>query len=164
MDVTVVTPHPFRVLASVPDNMVSLSPDGDWAAWSGVDCTPDGSRQAVVLVSIAVTAFKPGPGVSAGEFLTAALRARHPAGAGVVDQLTTAGGHPAVRVSGAVTQQVNGRAVTTGQSQVLVVFQGAGALGVVSGLCPDPADLGRAAELVAVIAAGMTVAATSAAA
>ena len=164
MDVTGITPHPFRVLASVPDDMVSLAPDGDWATWCGVDCTLDGRRRAIVLVSIAVTAFKPAPGVTAGEFLAAALRARHPAGTGVIDQLATAGGHPAVRVSGPVTQQVNGRPVTTGQAQVLVVFPGAGALGVVSGLCPDPADIGRAAGLVAGIAAGMTVTATSAAA
>jgi hypothetical protein len=164
MDVMGNTPHPFRVMASVPDDMVSLDADGEWAAWSGVYCTADGGREAVVLVSIAVTAFEPAPGVAPGEFLAAELRARHPAGAGVIDEFSTSDGKPAVRVSCVVTQQLNGRAVTTGQAQALVVFPGAGALGVVSGVCPDVADLDRAAVLVAGIAARMTVTAATAAA
>ena len=54
--------------------------------------------------------------------------------------------------------------MTTGQAQALVVFPGAGALGVVSAVCPDPADLDRAAALVTEIAARMTVTAAPAAA
>jgi hypothetical protein len=164
MNVTSVTTHPFRMMASVPDDMVSLSPDGEWAAWCGVACTPDGGRTAVVLVSIAVTPCAPPAGVAVGEFLTAALRARHPASAGVVAEFATADGNPAVRVSGTVIQQVNGRPVTTGQAQALIVFPGAGALGVVSAVCPNTADLDRAAALVAGIAGQMTVTATPAAA
>jgi hypothetical protein len=164
MDVMGVTPHPFRVTASVPDEMVSLDPDGEWAAWSGVDCGMSDGRKSVVLVSITVTAFDLAPGVAAGEVLKTTLRARHPAGSGVIDELTAADGNPAVLVRCAVTQQLNGRPVTTGQAQALIVFPGAGALGVVSGVCPDPADLDRTAALVARIAGRMTVTAATAAA
>ena len=45
-----------------------------------------------------------------------------------------------------------------------MVFPGAGALGVVSAICLDVADLERAAGLVAGIAARMTVTAATAAA
>jgi hypothetical protein len=163
MDVMGVTPHPFRVTASVPDEMVSLDPDGEWAAWSGVDCGAAHGRKSVVLVSITVAAYDQ-PGAAAAEALKTTLRARHPAGSGVIDEFTAADGNPAVLVRCAVTQQLNGRAVTTGQAQALVVFPGAGALGVVSAVCPDPADLDRACALVAGIAARMTVTAATAAA
>jgi hypothetical protein len=63
-----------------------------------------------------------------------------------------------------VTQRVRRRQVTTGQAQALAVFPGARALGVVSAVCPDPADLDRAAALVLRIAARMTVTAAPAAA
>jgi hypothetical protein len=163
MDVMGVTPHPFRMTACVPDEMVGLDSDGEWAAWSGVDCTADGGRISVVLVSIAVAALDPAP-QAAPEALKKALATRHPAGGGVVDEFSTADGNPAVRVSGTVTQQLNGHPVTTGQAQALVVFPGAGALGVVSSVCPDPADLDRAAALVTQIASRMTVTAAPAAA
>ncbi len=179
MDVRGITPHPFRVSARVPDDMVSLDADGEWAAWTGVDCTTvspgdgpgdgagegagDGGRTSVVLVAIAVTPFAAVPGAAPGEVLRAALHARHPAGA-LIEELTTADGDPVLRVSRTVTQRRGGRAVTTGQVQAFVSFPGAGALAVVSAVCPDPADLDRAAGLVAGIAARLTVTAATAAA
>jgi hypothetical protein len=164
MDVTGDMPHPFRIMTTVPDEMISLGPDGDWAAWVGVDCAEVDGRESVVLVSIAVTALDPARGRAAGEVLAAAVRERHPAGAGIVAEFRTASGNPGVRVQGEVTRQVNGRPVTTGQAQALVVFPGAGALGVVSGVCPDLSDLERAGSLVAIIATRMTVTAATAAA
>jgi hypothetical protein len=164
MDVMGVTPRPFRMTASVPDGMVSLDTGGDWAAWCGVDHSAAGGRESVVLVAIAVAPFQPAAGAAADDVLKAALKSRHPAGAGIVEEFAAADGNPAVQVRCAVTQRVNGRTVTTGQAQALVVFPRAGALGVVSGLCANPADLDRAAVLVARIAAQMTVTAAPAAA
>jgi hypothetical protein len=164
MDVTGMTPPPFLMTARVPDEMVSLDSGGQWAAWAGVARTADGTRESVVLVSIAVTAFHPAAGSTPGDALKAALRSRHPAADGMVDEFTAADGSPGLRVRRAVSQPLRGRTVTTGQAQALVVFPGAGALGVVSAVCPDPVDLDRAAELVAGIAAQMTVTAAPAAA
>jgi hypothetical protein len=194
MDVLGVAPHPFRMTASVPDEVVSLDADGEWAAWSGVAIWSDGKEAcgtgpggtaaggqaadgqgpgkaaagsgavSVALVSIAVTPLRLASAGTAGETLRAVLRERHPTGAAVIDEIATAGGQPALRVRETVTQPVNGHPVTTGQAQVLVVFPGAGALGVVSGICPDPADLDRAAALVSEIAAGLSVTAGQAAA
>jgi hypothetical protein len=157
MDVLGVTPHPFRMTARVPDHMVSLDTDGEWAAWSGFDCTADGERESVVLVAIAVTAFAPAPGTAPAEALRAMLRARYPSGRAVIEELSTADGNPALRIRRTATERRGGRPVTTGQVQAFVVFPGAGALGVVSAVCPDAADLDRAAALVAVIAAQMSV-------
>jgi hypothetical protein len=164
MDVLCVTPHPFRMTAMVPDDMVSLDTDGEWAAWSGFDCAADGERKSVVLVAIAVTAFAAAPGVAPAEALGALLRARHPAGTALIEELAAADGNPALRIRCSVTEQRDGRPVTTGQAQAFVVFPGAGALGVVSAVCPDAADLDRACVLVAGIAARMTVTAATAAA
>lgn len=164
MDVLVVTPHQFRMTATVPDDMVSLEPDGEWAAWSGFDCAIDGERKSVVLVAIAVTSFRPAPGTAPAEELGAMLRARQPAGTAMIEEISTADGNPALRTRCAVTEQRGGRPVTTGQAQAFVVFPGAGALGVISAVCPDAADLDRAAVLVAGIAARMTVTAATAAA
>jgi hypothetical protein len=179
MDVLVITPHPFQMTARVPDGMVSLDTDGEWAAWTGVDCATAGAagaagtaaaagmaggeRASVVLVAIAVTPFAPAPGTGAAEALRATLRAKRPAGA-VIEELSTADGNPGLRVRSAVTEQRGGRAVTTGQVQAFVAFPGAGALAVVSAVCPDPADIDRAAGLVAGIAARMMVTAATAAA
>jgi hypothetical protein len=164
MDVLGITPHSFRMTARVPDDMVSLDADGEWAAWTGFDCTTaDGERESVVLVAIAVTPFAPAPGAAPAEVLRAMLRVRHPSGA-VIEELGTADGNPALGVRCAVTEQRGGRAVTTGQVQAFVAFPGASALAVVSAVCLDPADLDRAAGLVAGIAARMTVTAATAAA
>jgi hypothetical protein len=164
MDVLVVTPHPFRMTARVPDDMVSLDTDGDWAAWSGFGCSADGERKSVVLVAIAVTSFAAAPGAVPAEDLGVMLRAKHPAGTAVIEELSTAGGNPALRIRRMVTEQRGERSVTTGQAQAFVVFPGAGALGVVSAVCPDAADLDRAAGLVAGIAAQLAVTAATAAA
>jgi hypothetical protein len=164
MDVLVVTPHSFQMTARVPDDMVSLDTDGEWAAWSGFDCATDGERKSVVLVAIAVTSFAPAPGTAPAKELGAMLRARHPAGTAVIEELTTAEGNPALRIRCTVTEQRGERSVTTGRTQAFVVFPGAGALGVISAVCPDAADLDRAAGLVAGIAAQMTVTAATAAA
>lgn len=164
MDVMGITPHPFRMTARVPDDMVSLDADGEWAAWSGLSCTADGGRKSVVLVSIAVTSFDPAPGAAPGEAIKATLRARQPAGGAAIEDLAAADGTPAVLTRRTLTQRVNGREVTTGQAQALVPYAGAGALGVVSGVCLDPADLDRTAVLVAGIAARMTVTAATVAA
>ena len=164
MDVLGITPHPFRMTARVPDDMVCMDTDGEWAAWSGFDCTTDGERKSVVLVAIAVTPYAPAPGAAPAEVLKAMVRARYPAGTAAIEELSTADGNPALRVRCAVTEQRGGRPVTTGQAQALVVFPGAGALGVVSAVCPDAADLDRAAGLVAGIAARLTVTAVTVAA
>jgi hypothetical protein len=144
--------------------MVCLDPDGEWAAWSGFDCVTDGERTSVVLVAIAVTSFAAAPGAEPAEELAAILRARRPAGTTAIDELPAADGNPALLIRCTVTEQRGGRSVTTGQAQAFVLFPGAGALGVVSAVCPDPADLDRACGLVAGIAARMTVTAATAAA
>lgn len=164
MDVVCVTPHQFRVTARVPDDMVSLDTDGEWAAWSGFDCATEGERTSVVLVAIAVTSFATAPGAAPAEELGSILRARHPAGTTAIEELSPADGNPVLRTRCTVTEQRGGRQVTTGQAQAFVVFPGADALGVVSAVCPDAADLDRAAVLVAGIATRMTVTAATAAA
>jgi hypothetical protein len=152
----------FRMAVTVPEDLVGQPADGDWAAWHGVTCAKVDGRNAVVLVSITMTAFQPGK--TAGDELAARLRDRHQEDSARVEQFVTADGNPAVSVRRIVTQRVNGRDVTTGQAQALVAYPGAGALGVVSGVALDPDDLDRAADLVTGIAAGMTVTGASAAA
>jgi hypothetical protein len=156
----------FRMNLAVPDDIVGMptADDSGWAAWQGVSCAEVDGRNAIVLVSITVTAFGLEQGKSAGEALAARLRARHPEGDACIEPFTTPSGDPAVSVRRVVTQRVGGRDVTTGQAQALVAYPGAGALGVVSGVALDPEDLDRAAELVTEIAAGMTVTGASAAA
>ena len=122
----------------------------------------------MVLVAIAVTSFdRPGGRDGAARRGTRGDAAgRHPAGTAVIEELRTTDGNPALPAD-PVTEQVDGRDVTTGrrrrslttgQAQAFVVFPGAGALGVVSRrVCPDAADLDRAAVVVAGIAARMTV-------
>ncbi len=157
-----VTRNTFQMMARVPEELVGLPADGEWAAW--LTSTPVGERTAVVLVSIAVTALDAPPGTArAGESLAARLRARHGDSA-LIEEFTTPGGNRAAGVRRIVTQRVNGREVTTGQAQALVVYPEPGALGVVSGVALDPADLDRAAVLVREVASGMTVTSAPAAA
>jgi len=151
------------MMAFVPEELVSLPADGAWAAW--LTSAQVEGRTAVVLVSIAVTALdSPLEAARAGEPLAARVRARYPEGTALIEEFTTPGGYRAVDVRRVVTQRVDGRDVTTGQAQVLVVYPGPGALGVVSGVALDPDDLDRAAALVTGIAAGMTVTSAPAAA
>ncbi|MCW2893762.1 MAG: hypothetical protein JWO75_3251 [Actinomycetia bacterium] len=168
-----VTRDTFQMMALVPENLVGLPADAEWAAW--LTSTPVDGRTAVVLVSITVTALDPPPGTAkpgaatpgtakACESLAARARAIHSAGTALIEEFTTPGGNRAVSVRRTVTQRVNGRDVTTGQAQALVVYPGPGALGVVSGVALDPDDLDRAAVLVTEIAAGMTVTSAPAAA
>jgi hypothetical protein len=154
----------FQMSVTVPENLVGMQTEGEGegAAWHGVTCAEVDGRRAVVLVSITVTAFHPQK--SAGDALDARLRARHADGSACVEQFSVPGGNPAFSVRRVVTQRVNGRDVTTGQAQALVAYPGAGALGVVSAVALDPADLDWAADLVTGIAAGMTVTGASAAA
>ncbi len=160
-----VTRDTFRMMAPVPEDLVGLPADDEWAAWLGVMSTVVDGRTAVVLVSIAVTPLDESPGgARAGESLAARVRAMHPDGAALIEEYTTPGGNRAVGVRRTVTQPVNGRDVTTGQAQALVVYPGPRALGVVSGVALDPVDLDRAAVLVTGIAAGMTITSASAAA
>jgi hypothetical protein len=160
MDVSGVTPHPFRMLATVPENMVCLPTDGEWAAWTGFWSSPVGGRDAVVLVSITVTAFDPPaadePG-AAGDVIVARLRVHCPEGTAIIEEFRTTGGDPAVCLRRVVAERVSGKDVTTAQAQALVVYPKTGALGVVSAVALDPDDLDRAAVLVAGIAGGMTV-------
>ena len=165
-----VTRDTFRMIAPVPEDLVCLPADGEWAAWLGLTSTPVDGRTAVVLVSITVTALgalqgpaPPGTGTAA-ESLAARVRARYPEGTAHVEEFTTPGGNRAVGVRRTVTQRVDDRDVTTGQAQALVAYPGPGALGIVSGVALDPADLDRAAVLVTGIAAGMTVTSAPAAA
>jgi hypothetical protein len=160
-----VTRDTFQMMALVPEDLVDLPADGEWAAW--LTSTPVGGRTAVVLVSITVTALEPPPGTSkatAGESLAARARAKHPAGTALIEEFTTQGGNCAVSVRRVATQRLNGRNVTTGQVQALVAYPVPGALGIVSGVALDPDDLDRAAVLVTEIAAGMTVTSAPAAA
>jgi hypothetical protein len=167
-----VTRDTFRMMALVPEDLVGLPAEGEggsegevrgeWPAWQGLTTIPVDGRNAVVLVSITVTAFH--PRVNPGESLAARLRARDPAGGALIEQFTTPGGNPAVRIRRTVTQRVNGRDITTGQAQALVAYPGCGALGVVSGVALDPDDLDRAAVLVTGIAAQMTITSAPAAA
>jgi hypothetical protein len=160
-----VTRDTFRMMAAVPEDLVSLPADDKWAAWLGVTSTTVDGRMAIVIVSIAVTALDEAPGgARAGEWLAARVRAMHPEGTALVEEFATPGGNRAVGVRRTVTQQLNGRDVTTGQAQALVVYPGPGALGVVSGVALNPDDLDRAAALVTGIAAGMTITSASAAA
>jgi hypothetical protein len=152
----------YRMTVTMPENLVGMPADDDWAAWQGVTWATVDGRSAVVLVSITVTAFQPGKDVN--DELAGRLRDRHPEGSARVEQLTTQGGNPAVVVRRVATQRVSGRDVTTGQAQALVAYPGAGALGIVSGVALDPDDLDRAADLVTEIASGMTVTVASAAA
>jgi len=160
-----VTRDTFRMMAAVPEDLVGLPADDEWAAWIGLSSASADGRTAVVIVSITVTALAASLGAArAGESLAARVRARYPAGTALVEEFTTPDGHCAVGVRRTVTQLVNGRDVTTGQAQALVVYPGPGALGVVSGVALDPGDLDRAAVLVTGIAAGMTVTSAPAAA
>ncbi len=160
-----VTRDTFRMMAAVPEDLVGLPADEEWAAWLGLTSAPADDRTAVVLVSITVTALDASRGAArAAESLAARVRARHPEGTALVEEFTTPGGNRAVSVRRTVTQRVNGRDVTTGQAQALVVYPGPGALGVVSGIALDPGDLDRAAVLVTEIASGMTVTSATAAA
>jgi hypothetical protein len=154
----------YQMSVTVPENLVGMQTEGegDGAAWHGVSCGEVDGRRAVVLVSIAVTAFQPQQ--PAGDALAVRLQARHAGASACVEQLSVPGGNPAFSVRRVVTQQVNGRDVTTGQAQALVAYPAAGALAVVSAVALDPADLDVAADLVSGIAAGMTVTAASAAA
>lgn len=159
-----VTRDPFRLMTLIPEDMISVSDDVDGAAWTGVWSAPADGRNAIVLVSIAVTAFDPPPAGAAGEVLAARLRARHPEGRMLIEEFAAHDGNPALGMRQTVTQRVNGRDVTTGQAQALVIYAKAHALGVVTGVAVHPDDLDQAAALVTGIAAQMTVTAASAAA
>jgi hypothetical protein len=153
------------MMALVPEDLVGLPADDEWAAWLGLTSTQIDGKTAAVLVSITVTAIDlPQGAACAAESLAARVRARNPEGIALIEQFTTPGGNPAVGVRRTVTQRVDGRDVTTGQAQALVIYPGPGALGVISGVALDPDDLDRAAVLVAEIAAGMTVTSATAAA
>jgi hypothetical protein len=154
----------YQMSVTVPEDLVGMQTEGEGegAAWHGVTCAEVDGRRSVVLVSITVTAFHPQK--SAGDALDARLQARHADGSARIEQFSVPGGNPAFSVRRVVTQRVNGRDVTTGQAQALVAYPAAGALGVVSAVALDPADLDRAADLVTGIAAGMTVTGASAAA
>ncbi|HEX7164947.1 MAG TPA: hypothetical protein VF223_27350, partial [Trebonia sp.] len=52
-----VTRDTFRMMAPVPEDLVSLPADDGWAAWLGVTSTVVDGRTAIVLVSITVTAL-----------------------------------------------------------------------------------------------------------
>ncbi len=152
----------YRMTVTMPENLVGMAADDDWAAWQGVTWATVDGRSTVVLVSITVTAYQPGKNTN--DDLARRLRERHPEGSARIEQFTTQGGNPAVVVRRVARQRLNGRDVTTGQAQALVAYPGAGALGIVSGIALDPDGLDRAADLVTGIASGMTVTAASAAA
>jgi hypothetical protein len=156
----------FMLTVTVPEDLVGMPAEGDGecAAWLGLQSAEAG-RNAVVLVSVSVTRLNPARGApNASDEIAARLRARHPDDTALIEQFSTPGGNPAVRIRRVVTQRVNGRDVTTGQAQALVAYPGAGALGVVSGVALDPADLDRVVVLVGQIAAEMTVTGATAAA
>ncbi len=165
-----VTRDTFRMMVTVPDDLVSLPAEGEWAAWLGITSTQVDGRTAVVLVSITVTALDAPRERRRRGREGRPRRSRRGSGPGTRKaprssrSSRTPGGNRAVGVRRTVTQRVNDRDVTTGQAQALVAYPGPGALGVVSGVALDPADLDRAAVLVTGIAAGMTVTSAPAAA
>ncbi|MGH2928096.1 MAG: hypothetical protein ACRDL8_07835 [Solirubrobacteraceae bacterium] len=157
MNGVTVTRNAFQMVILVPETLVTLPADGEWAAW--VTSTRVGGRTSVVLASITVTPLdSPGtPKSPAARSLAGRVLARYPAGTAQVEEFTTPGGNHAVRVRRVVLQRRGDRDVTTGQAQALVVFPEPGALGIVSGVALDPDDLDRAALVVTEIAAGMTI-------
>src|SRR5579863_8969857 len=99
-----VTRDTFQMMACVPEDLVGLPADDEWAAW--LTSTSVGGRTAVVLVSISVTALEAPQGAArAAESLAARLRARHPECTAVVEEFTTPGGNRAVAVRRIVTQR-----------------------------------------------------------
>src|SRR5689334_10924181 len=103
-----VTRDTFRMTAPVPEDLVGLPADDEWAAWLGVTSTVADGRTAIVIVSIAVTALDKAPdGTRAGESLAARVRAMHPEGTALIEEFTAPGGNRAVGVRRTVTQQVN---------------------------------------------------------
>ncbi|HEY5018625.1 MAG TPA: hypothetical protein VII59_17795 [Streptosporangiaceae bacterium] len=154
----------FSINVRVPRDLVRVP-----AARTGADLlfTAADTRNggdATIVVSVTVLPFALPPEVSAGEALAAMLRARDRGDRAVVEEFSTAAGHPAIgirRIRPGAPRE-NGRlAVNTGQAQVLVIYREAGALGVVSGACRNPRDLNATAALVAGLVARMTVTAAA---
>lgn len=170
MAVSEVSHGPFRITASVPEDMVSLPTDGDWAAWLGASAAQVGGRHALMLVSITVTAFAwpsggaANSGGAVNEMLGARLRARYPEPGTLVEEFITQAGHPAVRMRRMATEDVDNRQVPAGEAQALIAYPEPGALAVVSGACFHPDDIDAAAALVTEIATRLTVTTTAAAA
>jgi hypothetical protein len=164
----------FLINVRVPKDLVRVPAAGTGAdllftADGVADPAGDGGGAAIV-VSITVLPFELPPEVAAGEALGAMVRARDRggradrAGRAVVEEFRTTAGHPAIgirRIRRGAPRENERRAVSTGQAQVLVVYRAAGALGVVSGACRNPADLNATAVLVAGLVARMTVTAAA---
>ena len=85
-----VTRDTFRMMVAVPEELVGLPADDEWAAWIGLTSGADGDRTAVVLVSITVTALDGTPGAArAADSVVARIRARHAEGGALIEEFTT---------------------------------------------------------------------------
>jgi hypothetical protein len=154
----------FLINVRVPKDMVRVPAAGTGAdlLFTAADAREGGD--AGIVVSITVLPFELPPEVPAGEALGAMLRARDRGNRAVVEEFQTAAGHPAIgirRIRRGAPRGDGRRSVSTGQAQVLVVYRAAGAIGVVSGACRNPADLNATAALVAGLVARMTVTAAA---
>jgi hypothetical protein len=160
----------FLINVRVPKDLVRVPAAGTGAdllftaaGMAGPADARDGGGAAIV-VSITVLPFELPPEVAAGEALGAMVRARGRGDRAVVEEFRTSAGHPAIGIRRIRRRAPRGdgrRAVSTGQAQALVVYRAAGALGVVTGACRNPADLNATAALVAGLVARMTVTAAA---
>jgi hypothetical protein len=150
----------FLINVRVPRDMVRVPAAGTGAdlLFAAADTRNGGA--AAIVVSITVLPFELPPDVAAGEVVGSMLRARDRGDCAFVEEFSTRTGHYAVgirRIRRGAPADNGGRAVHTGQAQVLVVYRELGALGVISGACRNPADLKATAILVAGLVARMTV-------
>jgi hypothetical protein len=161
----------FLINVRVPKDLIRAPAAGTGAdllfTAAGVAGPAGDGGGAEIVVSITVLPFELPPEVAAGEALGTMVRARgrgDRAGRAVVEEFQTAAGHPAIgirRIRRGAPREDGRRAVSTGQAQALVVYRAAGALGVVTGACRNPADLNATAALVAGLVARMTVTAAA---
>jgi hypothetical protein len=157
----------FLINVRVPKDLVRAPAAGtgaDLLFTAAGDAGPAGDGGAAIVVSITVLPFQLPPEVAPGEALGAMVRARGRGDRAVVEEFQTAAGHPAIgirRIRRGAPREDRRRAVSTGQAQALVVYRAAGALGVVTGACRNPADLNATAALVAGLVARMTVTAAA---
>jgi hypothetical protein len=150
----------FLINVRVPKDMVRVPAAGTGADLLFAATDTRNGGDAAIVVSITVLPFELPPEVAAGEVLAAMLRARDRGERAVVEEFSTRAGHPAIgirRIRRGAPRDYGGRAVNTGQAQVLIVYRELGALGVISGACRNPADLNATATLVAGLVARMTV-------
>ena len=129
---------------------------GNGASWFGVTTGPIRGRRVMVLVSIAVTEFDSPPGVPAEDVLARMLTDQYPHDAALVETFR-ARRNPGVGIRRLDAIELPPRTLTVGVSQILIIYDPPGALGVITGLSLDPADIDLTAILISAIARTMRV-------